>query len=128
MLTAGEKLHDLSDSLNMKIVMPTAPTESLTYANGQKLTSWFDMKTIPLMQKDDVASEKVVWSKMNQDDINSSADYMLKLARKEAGFLGNDMSKIFIGGHSQGCIISLAAFLKYQGQSNLGGVLGLSGV
>ena len=53
---------------------------------------------------------------------------MLKLVDEEAKLLGNDPSKVFIGGLSQGCMVSLATFLKYKGQKRLGGVIGLSGM
>lgn len=42
----------------------------------------------------------------------------------EAKILGGT-EKVFIGGFSQGCAISLATFLSYPGV--LGGVVGLSG-
>ena len=45
--------------------------------------------------------------------------------KEETGF---DPSRIFIGGFSQGCMVALAAFLKYSGPKRLGGVLGLSGM
>ena len=46
---------------------------------------------------------------------------------QEAQKLNNDYSKIIIGGHSQGCIISLASLLRHKGP-RLGGVLCLSGL
>jgi len=39
-----------------------------------------------------------------------------------------DPSRIFIGGFSQGCMVALAAFIKYQGTKPFGGFLGLSGM
>lgn len=41
----------------------------------------------------------------------------------EAAILG-DTSKVFVGGYSQGCILSLATFFLYPNQ--LGGIVGLS--
>ena len=79
------------------------------------MRSWFDLKSLPILHKDELASEKVVWSRVDQDKINSSADLLLHLAEEEAKFLGNDIGKVFIGGFSQGCMVSLAAFLKYKG-------------
>ena len=40
----------------------------------------------------------------------------------------DDPGRIFIGGYSQGCIVALAALLKYKGDLPLGGVIGLSGL
>ena len=47
---------------------------------------------------------------------------------KEAEILGNDPGRIFIGGASQGTMVSIAAFLKYKGPKHLGGVIGLIGM
>ena len=92
--------------------MSSAPKKLVTLDLDEKMRSWFDLKSIPILQKDEAASEKVVWSKVGQDDINLSADYMLQLAEVEAKLLGGDIGKVFIGGFSQGCMVSLAAFLK----------------
>ena len=53
----------------------------------------------------------------------------MALAKKEAElFEDKDTSRIFIGGFSQGCMVSLAAFLSWDLPTRLGGVLGLSGM
>ena len=39
-----------------------------------------------------------------------------------------DPQRIFLGGYSEGCMVALAAFLKYQGTAPLGGIIGLSGM
>ena len=49
---------------------------------------------------------------------------MSKLIDAEAQVLGG-ANKVFVGGFSQGCAISLATFLTYSGK--LGGAVGLSG-
>ena len=45
-----------------------------------------------------------------------------KLIEEEAKILGST-TKVFIGGHSQGCLMTLATFFKYPEQ--LGGAVGL---
>ena len=57
-----------------------------------------------------------------------AADNLLRIIDEEAKVLGGDTTKIFIGGFSQGCMVSIAAFLKYKGLKRLGGVIGLSGM
>ena len=47
---------------------------------------------------------------------------------KEAKLLGDDPGRVFIGGSSQGTMVSIAAFLKYKGPKHLGGVIGLIGM
>ena len=42
--------------------------------------------------------------------------------------LGNDPSKIIIGGFSQGGIVSLATLLRYKGPKPLGGIIALSAI
>lgn len=68
------------------------------------------------------------WAEFNQDELKESADYILRLIEKEAEHLNNDTTKIFLGGVSQGCMVSLAAFLRYNGPQRLGGIIGLNGM
>ena len=42
--------------------------------------------------------------------------------------LGNDPTKIIIGGFSQGGIVALATLLRYKGPKQLGGIISLSSV
>ena len=54
---------------------------------------------------------------------------VLKLIKEETTkFADRDPRRVFIGGFSQGCMVSLAAFLKYTGPEPFGGILGLSGM
>ena len=50
------------------------------------------------------------------------------MAKEEARKLGGDMSKVIIGGFSQGSMVTLASLLRYRGEKPFGGVIGLSGV
>lgn len=42
--------------------------------------------------------------------------------------LGNDPSKVFIGGFSQGGVPSLTTLMRFKGQKPLGGVIALSAI
>jgi predicted esterase len=55
---------------------------------------------------------------------------VLNLAKDEAEKLGNkkDFSKIFVGGFSQGCMVSLATLHLHDGPTPFGGIIGLSGL
>ena len=59
----------------------------------------------------------------------ASANLVLKMVDEEKErFPDKDVSRIYIGGFSQGCMVSLAAFLMHKGPKPLGGVVGLSGM
>jgi predicted esterase len=51
---------------------------------------------------------------------------MLELIERETKLLNGKTENIFIGGFSQGCMLSLATFLKME-KNALGGVLCYSG-
>ena len=54
-----------------------------------------------------------------------SVDIVTKYIKDEEKVLGSS-EKIFLGGFSQGCALSLATFLNFPGK--LGGIVGLSGM
>lgn len=70
-----------------------------------------------------------IWAKYNQNDVMASAELLLQLVKEEALKLPDqDVSRVFIGGFSQGCVVSLAAYHSYEGPTPLGGVIALSGM
>lgn len=89
--------------------------------------SWFDM-----LEGDKPGAEKseADWqSRFDQDGLVSQSDKILSMIETEKSALGDDASKVFVGGFSQGGILSLATFLRYeQTDSPLGGVFSLSGM
>ena len=115
--------------LDCKIILPTAPVAVLTY-NGVSTNSWFDFLRFEFdvtKESPENANEKV-WEQISQEEIISRADEMLKIVDREAKLLGDDPSKVYIGGLSQGCMVSLAVFLKYRGEKPLGGIIGIMGM
>ena len=59
----------------------------------------------------------------------NSANLLLGLVEEEKQKLADkDTGRIYIGGFSQGCMVSLAAYLMHQGPQPLGGIVGLSGM
>lgn len=116
--------------------MPTAPKKKVS-ALKKKMTSWFDMKTIPIAPKNisldkDTVTEALLHSRVDQADLDDSAEMMLTLIEKEVALLDGDYSKVFIGGYGEGASVAIAAFLKFKGdketEKHLGGVLGLNGM
>ena len=64
----------------------------------------------------------------NATQVEMTAEYILEIANKERlKFKDGSFERVFIGGHSQGAIVSLAAFLKHTGPQHLGGIIALSG-
>ena len=57
----------------------------------------------------------------------TAGELLLTIIDQELEILG-DTRRIIIGGMSQGCIVSLAAFLSYTKPTPLGGVLAMSGI
>jgi predicted esterase len=101
------------------------------------MTSWFDIKKIPIAPKNitldkDTVTEPLLHSRVDQADLDDSAEMMLTLVEKEVALLDGDYSKVFIGGYGEGASVALAAFLKFKGdketEKHLGGVLGLNGM
>jgi len=109
-----------------KVRAPTADLIALKAFGGQKTHSWFDV--YEFTGKDGSHSKT---------DMDSTADRIEKMIEEEAALLGGDYSKIFLGGFSQGCMLSLYVIMRrgcrqFQERQPpaklLGGVLGMSGV
>ena len=52
----------------------------------------------------------------------------MHLIKEEAQRLKGNASKVFIGGFSQGGMVSLATLMRYKGKQPLGGAISLSGI
>ena len=51
---------------------------------------------------------------------------ILDIIREEASLLGNDPSKVFIGGINVGSVVALATYLLYNDTTPLGGVVNVN--
>ena len=58
--------------------------------------------------------------------MQKSVEIVNGLLNDEIKMLKGDSEKVFLGGFSQGCCLSLAAFMQYN--KKLGGIVGLSGM
>ena len=97
---------------NCRIVLPTAESRPNTKLGGKVVPSWYDVYVIDWFKKN--THEEII-TRHNVPEINESADQILALIESERCLLpNNDPKRIIIGGFSQGCIISLAVFLKYD--------------
>ena len=90
------------------------------------MNSWFDIFSLSGEVPETLAAIRKEYS---QEQLMASANLVLKIVEEEKErFPDKDLSRIYIGGFSQGCMVSLAAFLMHQGPKQLGGVVGLSGM
>ena len=90
----------------------------LTYVTAikSKHYSWFDAYKTHL---DDFSS-------INFEDLKKSAKVLEQVVNNEVNILNGDYSKIIVGGHSQGAIISL--YQAYTTNKTYGGIFAFSGV
>lgn len=121
----------------MKIVLPQAPH---AYVSGRDamMNSWFDIyadidrgdeHALELARKKDMKNLYMYGSsQISQSDLRDASDYQLDLADEESKKLNGDMSKVIIGGFSQGCMVSLASLIRQRGNKALGGMIAFSGV
>ena len=77
------------------------------------MNSWFDITAL---------GETL---RVNEEQINASTQRITSVIEEEAKALGGDFGKVFIGGFSQGCCMSLNTAILAP--FRLGGVVGLSG-
>lgn len=80
---------------------------------GHSASAWYNIKRI--------GSELIE----EQGDIEESAKRIHEIFNTEANLLKGNYKKIFIGGVSQGCVISLFSGLSFN--KEIGGIVGLSG-
>ena len=77
------------------------------------MNSWFDIFSLSGEVPETLAAIRKEYS---QEQLMASANLVLKIVEEEKErFPDKDLSRIYIGGFSQGCMVSLAAFLMHQG-------------
>ena len=100
---------------NTKIILMRAPYQIMSYSK-ENLTSWFDLYSFP------IDNSKCY----NFTDVTKSRKMLEKIINQEAKNLNGNYQNIYIGGHSQGAIVSLHT--AYNFKELLGGVLVCSGI
>jgi phospholipase/carboxylesterase len=113
----GADGHDFTSivaqlNLPLRFIFPHAPLRPVTINNGYVMRAWFDIYSMQIDQRIDVAgiadSVKRV-EQLIQDEQNKNIS----------------AERIIIGGFSQGAVIALTAGLGYS--KKLGGIIALSG-
>ena len=98
-----------------KVILLTAPNSPVTINGGAQMNSWFDIMDFS-------------WAPQSYSvqDVHNSSKKVLEVIEAEIQAHEGDASKVFIGGFSQGCCMSLNIGLTYE--KKLGGIIALSGV
>jgi len=103
-----------------KIVLLTAPFVPVTvWYGGADANSWFDILTFDVVTEDDI------YNSFNHNDIVANSLTIQQVMREEINHLNGNSRRLFIGGFSQGCIMSLYSGLTFE--QPIGGILGSSG-
>lgn len=102
---------DLSPSLAVKFIFPTAPTRPVTMNGGMPMPAWFDIQTMDLLNNQDEAG------------IRQAQQQIMQLVNAEIA-QGRDSRQILLAGFSQGG--ALALFTALSATMPLAGVMGLS--
>ena len=97
----------------MKVVLLNAQSQPVTINRGMEMNSWFDITAL---------GETL---SVNEDQIATSTARVTQVLEEEAKALGGDYSKVFIGGFSQGGLMSINTAILAP--FRVGGVVGLSG-
>ncbi|MCW9716257.1 alpha/beta hydrolase [Avibacterium sp. 21-594] len=103
--------HLASQLPHTQFILPHAPVRYNTWA-GQAVSSWYDLLGNDFLVKEDASG------------IQSAVKYVHQLIDEQIA-QGISSQRIFLGGFSQGCAISLLAGTSYD--KPLGGIIGLSG-
>ena len=92
---------------------------------GKKLNSWFNVYNFSYAKANDL---KAIQKLYCQDDLRETIALLKDIIIDEQKLLPNqDLSRIFLGGFSQGAMVSISTLFAYEWSQPLGGVLCLSG-
>jgi len=102
-----------------KVVLLAASPSPFSVWDNVVVNSWFDIYTF-----NNNSEEELLYA-INLNDIETNSLRIKEVMREEINVLGGESTKLFIGGFSQGCILSLYCGLTFE--QTLGGIIGLSG-
>jgi phospholipase/carboxylesterase len=102
----------LAASPAVRFVFPNAPVQPVTINNGMVMRSWYDIRVVNLMRREDAAG------------IRRSQTAIETLVRRENA-RGVATRRIVLAGFSQGCAMALHTGLRLS--EKLAGIIGLSG-
>jgi len=100
-----------------KVLLLTAPMRAVTGNGGAVMNSWYDITSF---DKTGLEVDRISLS-----EVEDSYKIVKGHLDSEIKILGGDSSKVFLGGFSQGCAMTLWTGINYD--KTLGGLVGLSG-
>lgn len=97
----------------------------MTKVKAKRVPAWFDILDSKEETFDNLTEIK---KNIHQESLIESASMLTKIAIEEANmsYKGN-IKKVFLGGQAEGCMVVLAAFMRYDSKMQIGGILGLNG-
>eukprot|EP01016_Furgasonia_blochmanni_P035225 TRINITY_DN387_c0_g5_i2.p1 TRINITY_DN387_c0_g5~~TRINITY_DN387_c0_g5_i2.p1 ORF type:complete len:281 (-),score=50.61 TRINITY_DN387_c0_g5_i2:186-947(-) len=103
---------------NLRVVIPTAPLRFIKSKNNE-VPAWFILgKTRP--------SYDELTQVISEEQVKESAGIVRRYINKAINYHNNNPHRVFIGGYSQGAVMSLYVGLTHQ--KTLAGVAGFSGL
>lgn len=95
-----------------RFILPNAPDQPVQWAGGRRVSAWYDLRDTDFSRNED------------ESGLRRASAYCQALIHALIAE-GADSRRIFIGGFSQGCALSLMAGVRFP--HPLGGIFGLSG-
>lgn len=105
-----------------KVLLLKAPDSPVSLNMGMVMPSWFDIKALGSNRS---PSEEALAKELGMEEVEANAKWVTKEIDEEVKILGGNAKRVFVGGFSQGAVMSLKIGLEYPQQ--LGGIIGLSG-
>ena len=99
-----------------RLIILRSPLQKVTVLDGKENYSWFDIYYFPINSS----------SSFNFNELKEASNTLRQVINEEAKELGGKYDKIYIGGHSQGAMISL--YTGYNFEHLLGGIISFSGI
>ena len=102
-----------------RVVLLTAPLQNVTAYGGKLMHSWFNIITFNVKKEIDIVNA------LNLSEFVKTSVKIHQVMNEEIETMGGDSTKLFIGGFSQGCFMSLYSGLTFD--KTIGGIMGSSG-
>ena len=99
-----------------RLIILRSPIQKVSVLDGKENYSWFDIYYFPINSS----------SSFNFNELKEASNTLRQVINEEAKELGGKYDKIYIGGHSQGAMISL--YTGYNFEHLLGGIISFSGI
>ena len=116
----GDSCHGFSDIFmdqrfnvvppNCKVILPTAPERAVTCNGGMVMNSWYD-----IISMNRPTAFEAHLKNYSQSEIQDSVQRVSALIDQEASLLNNRAERVFLGGFSQGCAVTLSTFSLHKG-------------